>query len=532
MTDGADQVSAETQPAELHGGGDLVLANTPFFQPVDWVSFSLTMTAALAVYLATLAPDVTLGNSGMLATSAAYAGVAHPPGFPVWTLYCWAFVRLLPFSTVAWRVAAASAVAASLVCGLVALMVSRSGAMLLENNEASQRHPVADQKRLRAVCGLVAGLAVGLSSTLWRSAVIVETWTVSILLFTIMLALLLRWMVQPERRRFLYAAVFTFGLLLTGDQQFILVAPALLLTVILADQRLGRDLGLAVLLLVLAAPELQAFDPNMSSKPEVGRVLLLVAAALLAPAAVAVMVIDRFSRGRFKWIALVPFVSFLLAFALIIGGMGIFRTHIVGNVGLFSAFSVVGLGALFAIFRTRELGSERQPLLACAGWLSLGLAAYFYLPVASIAEPPINWAYPRTAEGFLHLLTRGQYEHPHPTDEWGAFLVQLWWVARETAKDFGWFYFVPALVPVFFLRWTCGCIRSWLLGLAAVLVCVGPLMVEFLNPTPDKLSAQLVSPYFGAMTVVLALWTGLGLMIIGSAVAKPRTHNEAVNVFR
>ena len=43
----------------------------------------------LAVYLLTLAPEVTLRYSGILATSAKYGGVAYPPGFPVWTLYSW-----------------------------------------------------------------------------------------------------------------------------------------------------------------------------------------------------------------------------------------------------------------------------------------------------------------------------------------------------------------------------------------------------------------------------------------------------------
>ena len=90
----------------------------------------------MAVYLRTLAPEVTLRYSGLLSTSANYAGVAYPPGFPVWTLYSWLFVHLLPFSNVAWRVAVGSAVAAALASGLVALMVSRSGAMLLENTPA------------------------------------------------------------------------------------------------------------------------------------------------------------------------------------------------------------------------------------------------------------------------------------------------------------------------------------------------------------------------------------------------------------
>src|SRR5258706_9169689 len=91
----------------------------PFFQRTDWLGFGITALVALMVYLATLAPDVTLENSGVLVTGAAHAGVPWPAGLPVWTIYSWLFVHLLPFSNLAWRVAVGSAVATSVACGLV-----------------------------------------------------------------------------------------------------------------------------------------------------------------------------------------------------------------------------------------------------------------------------------------------------------------------------------------------------------------------------------------------------------------------------
>src|SRR5437773_5186212 len=88
-----------------------------FLQPTDWLSFWITTTLALAVYLFTLAPEVTLEHSGELSTAAKYAGVAHPPGYAFWTLYAWLFTKLLPFSNIAWRVAVSSAVAGLLARG-------------------------------------------------------------------------------------------------------------------------------------------------------------------------------------------------------------------------------------------------------------------------------------------------------------------------------------------------------------------------------------------------------------------------------
>lgn len=40
----------------------------------------------------------------------------------------------------------------------------------------------------------------------------------------------------------------------------------------------------------------------------------------------------------------------------------------------------------------------------------LGAAFYGYMPLASETNPPMNWGYPKTWEGFKHAVSRGQYE--------------------------------------------------------------------------------------------------------------------------
>jgi hypothetical protein len=172
--------------------------------------------------------------------------------------------------------------------------------------------------------------------------------------------------------------------------------------------------------------------------------------------------------------------------------------------------------------RTRRLGSGWKPLCLCAGLFLLGLGWYFYLPFASMTNPPVNWAYARTPEGFFHGITRGQFERWHPTDELGRFVEQLWILGREMGKGFGWLYLVFALLPLGLMRRTCRCARNWLAGLTAAFLCVGPLLMTLLNPTADRASTDLIGPYFGPMDVVLALWTGLGLMVAGCMVARPR----------
>src|SRR5438876_1829647 len=104
----------------------------PLFRRIDWVSFLVTTLLVFIGYWWTLAPDLTLEDSGELATGAFYAGVPHPPGYPVWTLYSWLFTVILPVANVAWRVAVSSAVAGALSCGLLALLVSRGSSLMIE----------------------------------------------------------------------------------------------------------------------------------------------------------------------------------------------------------------------------------------------------------------------------------------------------------------------------------------------------------------------------------------------------------------
>jgi len=47
------------------------------------------------------------------------------------------------------------------------------------------------------------------------------------------------------------------------------------------------------------------------------------------------------------------------------------------------------------------------------------------------------------------------------------------------------------------------------------------LMVALLNPSPDRASADLVARFFSASHVVLAIWTGYGLALLGTMLTKP-----------
>ena len=145
-------------------------ASPPIAQRLDGTdcrSFAFAGAIAFTGYLCTLAPDVTLEWSGLMATSANYAAPSAPPGYPVWTLYSWLCAHLIPFSNIAWRVAVGSAVASAVACGLASLMVSYSSRILFDSLPAFSALGPREQNVLRLVCGCVAGLVLAFSGSVW-----------------------------------------------------------------------------------------------------------------------------------------------------------------------------------------------------------------------------------------------------------------------------------------------------------------------------------------------------------------------------
>src|SRR5277367_3665707 len=121
----------------------------PLFRKLDWLALLLAFGGVWITYLLTLAPEVTLEDSGELCTGSFYAGIPHPPGYPFWALYSWLWTVLLPIGNIAWRVEVGEATAAAMACGMVGLMVSRGSSMLIESIESLK---TLDRKSENAIC--------------------------------------------------------------------------------------------------------------------------------------------------------------------------------------------------------------------------------------------------------------------------------------------------------------------------------------------------------------------------------------------
>src|SRR5215208_4499410 len=95
----------------------------PFSSQAEVVCAGAVFIVALVVYSWTLAPAVTLTDSGELIVAAYGLGVAHPPGFPLWIMLAH-LASLLPVGSVAMRINFSSAVFAALACAMLTLVVA------------------------------------------------------------------------------------------------------------------------------------------------------------------------------------------------------------------------------------------------------------------------------------------------------------------------------------------------------------------------------------------------------------------------
>ncbi len=113
---------------------------------------------AFTLYGATVARDVLPADSGEFQMVAALLGVAHPPGYPLYTLAGHLLICLIPAGTPAIRL---SVLSAGLAAGTL-LLVARAARFWARSLGAS---PV-----ISLGSGLAAALALGASTTFWAQA--------------------------------------------------------------------------------------------------------------------------------------------------------------------------------------------------------------------------------------------------------------------------------------------------------------------------------------------------------------------------
>src|SRR5438067_442400 len=157
---------------------------------------------ALLLYSWTLAPTVTLTDSGELIVVARGLGIAHPPGVPLWIILAH-LASLMPFGNIEVRINFSSALFAALACAMLTLTVAELTitasylATSKRRKKVGQQSKTAEEsgpaRRLFAAPAVGAGLLMAFSRTLWSYATITEVYALNTLLILVIFFLMLRW---------------------------------------------------------------------------------------------------------------------------------------------------------------------------------------------------------------------------------------------------------------------------------------------------------------------------------------------------
>ncbi|MDO8446811.1 MAG: DUF2723 domain-containing protein [Deltaproteobacteria bacterium] len=207
----------------------------------------LVFTAAFILYIVTLSPTISVGDSPELISSAYTLGIAHPPGYPLSSLIGKA-VTLISFGdSVAYRVNLLSAFLGGISVLFLYLTILEAIRLVRMGSRGLHSTP-STVDRLSAFLG---SLSFAVSPLFWSQAVIAEVYTLNAAFFTCLLWLGLKWAGKCQwsggyGSRLLYLISFLWGLSLGNHHTMIAFGPAFLVFVLLKKGKgegAGRSKG-------------------------------------------------------------------------------------------------------------------------------------------------------------------------------------------------------------------------------------------------------------------------------------------------
>jgi hypothetical protein len=191
--------------------------------PLERVGLAVFLFA-FVVYRMTLAPGLDFIDSGELSAAACTLGIAHPTGYPLFTMLGWVFSKLPFGAEPIVRLNTMSAVLCACAVYVVLHIVHR-----VLSSMASGGRTLSDRTKLAA--SAASALLLAFSLTFWATAVAIEVYALHALLLSVILYTFLRANEKPyaaAARGSWYVFAFAVGLGFANHATTSLLAPGLL----------------------------------------------------------------------------------------------------------------------------------------------------------------------------------------------------------------------------------------------------------------------------------------------------------------
>jgi len=482
-----------SRPQEFMEESDL----SHLFKRQDWLAALATTVFSGLFFFYYMAPEVTLQDSGELVTGAFTFGVPHPPGYPLWAFlgYIWCHL-IVPFGNPAWRIGTMSVVTGALTVGVMTLMMTRSIRLLLHSLPWSG---FADNRLTELVAittGVSSALLFGFNRGVWLWACVSEMRVLNVFSFVLMACIFFGWMIQPSRRGFIYISVLLFGMSLANHQTIAIMA---------------FPFAIGILAVGLERFFLQ-YRKGIKQKDTTE--LLMTSLS------------DFWEQGAAGFLAV---TTILMVFAWLQSPDT--NTMLQNkNFWLGTAAGTFGIIILVAGKITGWWQVKRS--LISTGLLHLGISFYLYMPFAAKTNPPMNWGYAGTKEGFLHAITRGQYEKLQTADFMSSeFFTKIFVFTKLLIGQYSFWVTLLGIVALLFLilwwtRWR-PTARAWMVFVWAAFLFTSLGLLTIINPKLDRQEQEITIKFFAPAHGFYAMLIGYGIAVMFSFIAwrlkKPAT---------
>ena len=201
----------------------------PLNRHSDAVGLLLLFIGVFMLFAISAPRTIILEDDGLFVSAAWFAGVVHPPGYPLYTILGWLSSHLLPFGEIPWRVHLVSGFMGAVTCICIAYLVLRRTG----NRPASY----------------LSGAVLAVSEHFWSQAIIADVYTtVTALLF---LTLVMAQEAAAKRdTRFWFVAAFLYGLGLANHWPLLILGSPIFIAYALAS---GREFWGKLHYLILSA---------------------------------------------------------------------------------------------------------------------------------------------------------------------------------------------------------------------------------------------------------------------------------------
>lgn len=222
----------------------------------------ITSIFVFMIYLLTLAPSVIQIDSGELAAVQKTLGIAHPTGYPLFTIIGFLFLKIpMPFTDIF-----KSNLLAAIWCSLGVYMFIKSSQLILSNikkqktdKKIKSNEPINNPEALIIIPSVLGGLFLAFGKTYWAQSTSVEVYSLQAFLFNLIIFAALKAYFREGKNIFWIFTALSLTLGFANHMTTLLILPFIAVLFFKKEKFNSAALKKILIMLAVFFPLLAAF---------------------------------------------------------------------------------------------------------------------------------------------------------------------------------------------------------------------------------------------------------------------------------